>query len=540
MKKNKSEKGKISGLSGKFIFSIVLFGMFLCLTASYIGYREFTDVLETQYNDMAYNIAYTARNCIDGDKVAQYLDTLEKDEDYEEMQKSLDNLLETMEATYIYVAGVAEDYLTLTYVFDAYNAKSQFPPFELGYVSKDVNEQYRGNMEKVMTTGERVDEYCYSYSEKFGAHTTAGVAVYDSSGEIVAFLGVEKAMTTLENARKTYVFSVVLATMAAVIIFVIACFLYLHHSVIRPLLLITNEAQSFIRNETNASNRLQEVKNRDEIGSLAKAVGQMELDIREYIENLTLVTAEKERIGAELNVATQIQADMLPRIFPAFPQHGEFDIYATMTPAKEVGGDFYDFFMADEKKLVTIIADVSGKGVPAALFMVIAKTLLKNQAGYEKDPSKVFETVNNQLCENNEAGLFVTAWMGVLDLETHVMTYVNAGHNPPVLIREEEELSWVEGSIGLVLAGMEGMEYRSQQITLQPGDRLFLYTDGVTEATRLDEEMFGEERLARALMEVSRQPLSEVLHTVKTQIDSFVGEAEQFDDITMLIMQYNG
>ena len=266
----------------------------------------------------------------------------------------------------------------------------------------------------------------------------------------------------------------------------------------------------------------------------------MELEINEYIQDLTSVTAEKERIGAELNVATQIQADMLPRIFPAFPERTEFDIYATMNPAKEVGGDFYDFFLVDDDHLAVVIADVSGKGVPAALFMVIAKTLIKNHAQNKDCPGDVFTQTNEQLCEGNDAGLFVTAWMGILEISTGKFTYVNAGHNPPLLRHADGSFEWLKSRPGFVLAGMEGVRYRENVMELAQGDTLYLYTDGVTEATNGAQELFGDDRLQNALNEQPDLPVDDLLHKIKNDIDSFVGEAEQFDDITMLGLKYHG
>lgn len=283
-----------------------------------------------------------------------------------------------------------------------------------------------------------------------------------------------------------------------------------------------------------------EVDGKDEIAELSAAFNKMTGDLKEYIKNLSAVTAEKERIGAELNVATQIQASMLPCLFPAFPSRSEFDIYATMMPAKEVGGDFYDFFLVDEENLAVVIADVSGKGVPAALFMVIAKTLIKNHAQLKQTPSEVFTRANEQLCESNEAGMFVTAFMGILNLVTGTFTYVNAGHNPPCLRRAGGDFEYLKLRPGFVLAGMEGVRYKEFSITLEKGDMLYLYTDGVTEATDTAGELFSEPRLLESLNSYKDAELSDLLSGVKTDIDAFVKEAPQFDDITMLALTFRG
>lgn len=280
-----------------------------------------------------------------------------------------------------------------------------------------------------------------------------------------------------------------------------------------------------------------ELKNKDETAVLASSFLAMTQKMKEYIKNITEITAEKERIGAELNVATKIQADMLPKIFPPFPDRSEFDVYAQMTPAKEVGGDFYDFFLVDEDHLAIVIADVSSKGVPAALFMVIAKTLIKNHALSLESLGDVFYKVNNQLCEGNEEGMFVTAWMGVVTLSTGEFEYVNAGHNPQLLMNNDD-YDWIHAQPGFVLAGLEGIPYSSEKIKLKHGARIFLYTDGVTEAQNTSEELFGEQRLLESLQRNGHLPLKQMLEAVRADIDNFAGEAEQFDDITMLAFEF--
>jgi len=230
---------------------------------------------------------------------------------------------------------------------------------------------------------------------------------------------------------------------------------------------------------------------------------------------------EAGRMAAELNVATQIQTSMLPCIFPAFPHRDEFDIYAIMQPAKEVGGDFYDFFMVDEHILAMVVADVSGKGIPAALFMVIAKTLIKNNVQSGKSPKEVFETVNEMLCENNEAQMFVTVFMGIWDMRTGTFTYINAGHNPPLIKRAGGDYEWLPTKPGFVIAGMEGMKYKQDELVINEGDTIFMYTDGVTEAENLNKELFGESRLIEKLNSNKYADLIELITSIKNEIDLF-------------------
>jgi sigma-B regulation protein RsbU (phosphoserine phosphatase) len=275
-----------------------------------------------------------------------------------------------------------------------------------------------------------------------------------------------------------------------------------------------------------------------EIGILAGAFQKMIRDVKIYTNNLQRVTAEKQKINTELNVARRIQIDMLPRNFPENPDAEGYDVYATTKPAKEVGGDFYDFFKIDDDRLAVVIADVSGKGVPAALFMVIAKTLIKNYTQLGKSPEEVFTTVNNQLCDGNDENMFVTAWMGVLEIETGKFTYVNAGHTTPLLKHADQDYKWFKSEPGFVLAGMENIEYHQKECHLHPGDRIYLYTDGVTESINSDNELFGTSRLITVMNRIKDPSLREQLSYVKEKIDLFAKGRKQFDDITMIIMEY--
>ncbi len=229
---------------------------------------------------------------------------------------------------------------------------------------------------------------------------------------------------------------------------------------------------------------------------------------------------------------------MLPSIFPAFPHREEFDIYALMDPAKEVGGDFYDFFMVDDTHLAMVMADVSGKGIPAALFMVIGKTLIKDRTKSGMALGDVFAEVNNLLCESNKEGLFITAFECVLDLKTGNMVYVNAGHEPPFIAKYGETYKKYDVTPQFVLAGFDGMAYRHGEMRLSPGDRIFLYTDGATDAMNTDEQLYGMERLGEALKANAEKNPRKLLDAIKNDIDIFEGTADQFDDITMLAMEY--
>ena len=281
-------------------------------------------------------------------------------------------------------------------------------------------------------------------------------------------------------------------------------------------------------------------KTGDEIEVLAESFAMLSGKTVQYISEVERVTAEKERIGAELSLATRIQADMLPNIFPAFPERGEFDIYASMNPAKEVGGDFYDFFLVDDDHLCMVVADVSGKGVPAALFMMASKIILANNAKMGKSPAQILTDTNAAVCANNREEMFVTVWLGILELSTGKLTAANAGHEYPALRGADGRFELVKDKHGFVLGGMDDMQYAEYELRLTPGATLFLYTDGVPEATNADNELFGTERMLEALNAAPGAAPQTILHNVRGAVDGFVREAEQFDDLTMLCVAYKG
>ena len=250
--------------------------------------------------------------------------------------------------------------------------------------------------------------------------------------------------------------------------------------------------------------------------------------------------AEASRIETELSMATRIQADMLPNIFPAFPERKEFEIFASMTPAKEVGGDFYDFFLIDHDHLGIVMADVSGKGVPAALFMMASRILVQNYATMHMDPKAALEAANNQICQSNREEMFVTVWLGILDLTTGILTASNAGHEYPAVKQPGRMFELYKDKHGFVLGGMAGVRYKAYEIQLEKGSAIFLYTDGVAEATNGKKELFGTDRMLAALNHDPEAEPQSSLKNVMDGINGFVAGEEQFDDITMLCLKYNG
>ena len=290
----------------------------------------------------------------------------------------------------------------------------------------------------------------------------------------------------------------------------------------------------------------------DEIEVLARAFANMSEKMQGYVHEIVEITSEKQRLDTELSVAADIQVNMLPTHFPAFPDRSEFDLYAVMDPAKEVGGDFYDFFLIDNDHLALVMADVSGKGVPASLFMVISKTLIKNVAlsGRYGSPAEILQDVNNRLCEGNEDSMFVTVWLGILTLSTGELVSACAGHEYPVFYRKNRGFVMEKDPHGLAMGALEDSGYRNMQWHLDPGDMLFLYTDGVPEANNCEQEQFGEKRMMKALKEslqeadeygnTEKPDLQLFLRLMRAKIDEFAGEIPQFDDLTMMCVEYRG
>ena len=275
----------------------------------------------------------------------------------------------------------------------------------------------------------------------------------------------------------------------------------------------------------------------DEVGRLTGSFATMQKSLQQYIEELTDTTIKKERIESELRIAHDIQMSILPKLFPAFPDRTEFDICATIEPAKEVGGDLYDFFFLDDENFCFLIGDVSGKGVPAAFFMAVTKTMLNIVSEQKREPGLILEKVNNDLAKDNDACMFVTLFFGILNINTGVIRYASAGHNPPIMINDGVP-TWLPSPREPVAGAMEEMHYSTHEVCLGCGDMIFLYTDGVTEAMNEAEELYSDPRLLDVFMDLPEVSSEAAIAAVQKTVEDFVGEAEQADDITMLALKF--
>lgn len=338
------------------------------------------------------------------------------------------------------------------------------------------------------------------------------------------------------------IFKYFLSLIVVQLIIFALCIFLISYFILRPILILRKDVQeySITKNGEVVRGLLEKIKYNNEIGLLATDISEMTKEISKYIEEIQKITGERERINAELNMASRVQSGMLPDVFPPFPGKNEFDIYAIMEPAKEVGGDFYDFYMVDDKHLALVIADVSGKGMPAALFMVISKTLIKNRSMMGGTPEEIIYDVNNQLCEENKGEMFVTVWMAIIDIETGKGLAINAGHEHPALQRSGGSFELIRYPHSPMLAVIRGMKFKEHAFTLHPGDRLVVYTDGFPEATNREDELYGLERVIQSLNRHQAADIKGLLERLIKDINEFTGDAGQFDDITMLVFDYKG
>ena len=321
-------------------------------------------------------------------------------------------------------------------------------------------------------------------------------------------------------------------------IFLLAVIVFIARSITRPLTLLAGATEDIATGNLDVV--IPEIGTGDEVGKLAQSFDYMKGSLKQYIADLTETTAAKERIESELQIAHDIQMGILPKIFPPFPEMSEFDLHAALEPAKEVGGDTFDFFFLDDDHLSFNVGDVSGKGVPASLFMAITKTLIKTRATRDTTPEVVLTQVNEDLSADNPSLLFVTLFMGTLNIRNGILEYCNGGHNPPYIIRAGGEIEALAMTGGLALGVMEGFEFQSKGVTLNTGDALFIYSDGVTEAMNSKHELFSEERLEEELARLKDLPVGDIIAGVMEAIHNYSGDEPQTDDITVMIIRYNG
>ena len=387
--------------------------------------------------------------------------------------------------------------------------------------------------------------YDIGNTENYGWMCTAGVPVRAQSGEVTCFVLSDITLQNVISGIWRFVLQYTIGLVLVILLFGFFLTRHLKKTVVEPINAITEASRRYTADkkagvQNTAHFTHLEVHTGDEIENLALTVKDMERDLQDHEQNLTRIAAEKQRISTELALANKIQADMLPNIFPAFPDRDEFNIYASMTPAKEVGGDFYDFFFIDHDRLAMVIADVSGKGIPAAMFMVMAKGIIETQCMSGKTPAEILADVNKMICAKNHEKMFVTVWLGILDLRSGELTAANAGHEYPVIKEPDSDFEVMHDKHGFVIGGFKRMKYEDYIIKMKPGSKLFVFTDGVTEATDADDRLFGVERTVLSLNKAKNASPQTLLETVDADVREFAGDAEQFDDLTMMCVEYYG
>ena len=532
----------------KFVLSLGVLGVALTVTISLFSYLSSKKYLEDMYAQRVISGSKSVATMLDAEDVQTIISPGgENSEAYSRVQSMLNTVKKDGNITYLSLVIPDEDSVTfyidtcvpemgddpanqLTYgtdvlYTDAANDEADLQKYNYAW---DLYSENKGTDKPVVTD----NSYGYNY--------TAVSPILDENGNAIAEIQYILDMQAVRDHLNFFLYQMLGISFSIICVALLLYMVLVKRMVLNPVKELSRFTTDIVKSGNFEKQKI-EIGTKDEIEDLGQSFNFMIEQLEDYIENLTNVTAEKERIGAELNVATHIQSSMLPCIFPAFPDRDELDIYATMTPAKEVGGDFYDFFMVDERHIAIVMADVSGKGVPAALFMVIGKTLIKDHTQPGRDLGEVFTEVNNILCESNDNGMFITAFEGVLDLVTGEFRYVNAGHEKPFIYRKNGEYEAYETNAGFVLAGLEDIEYQEQTVNLSIGDKIFQYTDGVTEAVNKDKKLYGMDRLQHALNEKCLEcSPEETLRLVKEDIDAFVGDNDQFDDITMLCLEYTG
>ena len=545
-------QNKKKSISRALLIGTTVLVLIICLVMGVFGFTAYVRTVLSKDKAYLRDILQLTERQIDGDDLQKCIETKQKSDKFEDVQKFIDQVKEHYDdVEYIYIIKPlnADEVDNIMNVMAGITEKEKKENYDFYSVKLGdlTGTDYSAKVAKQYLDGMNAGGISYfSNRTEYGYDYTGMIPIKNSKDEAVALLAIDISMNEITSVLVSYA----LATLAMMaLLSFIAVYIgnrWLKNRVTDPVLRLEKVSESFVESSRKAESPDDlvisdpDIHTGDEIESLSGAMKDMFAGMKKYMSSLVSVTKEKERIGAELNVATNIQASMLPRIFPAFPEVKEFEIFATMDPAKYVGGDFYDFFMLDDHTIGLVMADVSGKGVPAALFMVISKTLIKNRCQISRSPAEVLNYVNDQLCEGNDGDMFVTVWLAILDINTGKGMAANAGHEHPAIRRKGGKYELDIYRHSPAVATMEGMRFREHEIELNPGDSIFVYTDGVPEANNEAKEFYGTDRMITCLNADPEATVQELLVDVREDIRQFAGKAEQFDDITMLVFNYWG
>ena len=529
-----------SSMAASIVGSIVILMAVFSIAVSTIGVAAFSSAFNKEYSYTTYHMADAAASLVNGNHIEEYL-TEQLPEEYRRIKNNLNVFCRRMNVSLVYVIAVdTSDYGRFTSVFNSVNNTvddTEYKPWKVGYQRDTTNEEYR---ERYRQLYEKEITYATIYRTKPGEgyhpHITTIVPIKDALGKVSALMCIQRPMNELYTARRKFLVNTgVLMVILAIFASLIAAG-YFRKQFVLPVRKTSEEANRFAKENTKGE-PLAGISRFDEIKQLVSSINTMETDMVSYIENLTVITAERERIGAELSLARTIQENAIPNVFPPFPDRRDLDIYASMTPAKEVGGDFYNFFFIDEDHLAIVIGDVSGKGIAAALFMMVTNILIKDRAAMFTTPAEILTSVNKSVCENNQAEMFITVWLGILEMSTGKLTFSNAGHEDAAVCPKGGSFRINRNKHDLVVGAMDSIRYHNLEMVLEKGDKLFVFTDGVSEATDEDNNLFTTGRMLDALNENREKTPEEILKGIHRSVDDFVGEAPQFDDLTMLCVE---
>ena len=512
--------------------------LLMAVVISFVSYYAMRNTFLRFYNEKGQDIVRTLAAQMDGDSLRECLesDNVTEQPYYQEMLHVMDITKSNItDHTYLYMFIPGED--SWVYVMEGRSPQDD-PALISNY--GDVFEYGKTEYTWMLPDAQAKKpstEIVLGEDYGYGRALSNWAPVLDSNGDLVTMIEIDYSLHTINAELQGYMFKLILSFVVCTLLVVFIVLKTISAFVTTPLENLTGYVDSYEHGELNRE-KIEDFKSGDEIQWLATAFRDMTVRIETYIQDLTTITAEKERIGAELNVARQIQVDMLPNNSRELSEGKVFDVFASMTPAKEVGGDFYDYYMLDDDHLVITVADVSGKGVGAALFMARSLTILKARMMMLRDPASALIMANNELCRNNEE-MFVTVWLGILELPTGHLTFANAGHETP-LLRHNGVFSYVQQKSGFILGGMEDIKYKNQELFLRPGDLFFQYTDGVPEATNSSWEQIGKDGVLKIINSHAEMGGGELLDAMLREVQDFTGDAPQYDDVTMLALYYGG
>ena len=561
-------KSSIGNIIVNFMFIVLLiFGLSILLISYYNNKRG----IDNYYTDASERLTSMLAISQEGDYIANLIKIIETDEFQSIRDKALKDSDNNPIAKYLMDKGMYSQYISLcdwlrelkageleVERIDIYTRNGN----TLTYIVSDLGDlqtlglivdasdsdmydkdHFHDGGESVNDSGNtHIDSYIVKESDN-EAYSYGFYPIRDSEGNSVATLNLVLDMNDVYKSQDNYLIAmIIIITFLTSIIAIVGIF-WLRENAIIPIEQITKSVRKFENNGEGyyKDNILEyDINTGNELEDLYNSVNSMQKHMVDYLDNLNESTAERERMGLEVSIATKIQSGLLEKIEPNYVGKQEYDVYATMDSAKEVGGDLYDLFMVDEDHLAFVIADVSGKGVGAAFMMAIAKTLIKTYAQLGQHPAEIIKNVDRRIAAKNEATLFVTVWLGIVNLNTGHVVSCNAGHDYPLIMHEDEGFVLTKDVHGPPVAFIPDMEFPEVEFDLMPGDRIFLYTDGLNEAKRQDGERFGIERMKEVLDLHKEDDNKTTLAAMKQAVDEFVGDEPQFDDMTMLGFTFKG